>query len=126
VKELIKSKLEVDCKVSEVRKSSPVIIVKIDSEEEKKEIMKNKYKLKGERLFIENELSFEERTVQEKLSRWAKEKRNKGMKVKIERGRARVRGKWITWEEIEKEERTREEKGESEGRSRERKEQNFG
>jgi len=45
--------------------------------------MKNKYKLKGGRLFIENDLSFEERKVQEKLSRWAKEIRNKETEVKV-------------------------------------------
>jgi len=69
VKELIKRKLKIDCRISEVRKSDPVIIVKMESEEEKKEIMKRKNKLKGDNLFIENDLSFEERKVQEKLSK---------------------------------------------------------
>jgi len=36
VKELIKGKLGIDCKISEVKKNGPVIIVKMDSEEEKK------------------------------------------------------------------------------------------
>jgi len=99
-----------DCRIKEVRKSGPVIIVKMDSEKRKKEIMKMKSKLKGDRLFIENDLSFEERKVQEKLSRWAKKRRSKEMKIKIGRGRARYRGKWVTWEEIEKEERVREKK----------------
>jgi len=67
VKELIKKK--VDCRINEVRKSGPAIIVKMESEEEKREIMKRKNKLKGDSLFIENDLSFEERKVQEKLSR---------------------------------------------------------
>jgi len=56
--------------------------------------MKNK--LKEDSLFIENDLSFEERKIQEKLSRWAKEERSKGMEIKIGRGRARYRGKWVT------------------------------
>jgi len=85
--------------------------VKIESEEEKKEIMKRKGKLNGDSLFIENDLSFEERKVQEKLSRWAKEKRNKGMEIKIDRWRTRYGGKWVTWKEIEKEERAREKEG---------------
>jgi len=109
VKELINRKLEIDCRINEVRKSGPVIIVKLESEEGKKEIMKRKGKLKGDSLFIENDLSFEERKVQEKLSRWAKEKRSKGIEIKISRGTARYSGKWVTWEEIEREERAREE-----------------
>jgi len=96
VKELIKRKLAIDCRISEVRKSGPVIIAKMESEEGKKEIMKRKGKLKGDSLFIENDLNFEERKVQEKLSRWAKEKRSKGMEIKIGKGRARYRGKWVT------------------------------
>jgi len=69
MKELIRRKLEVECRISEIRKSGPVIIVKMESEEEKKKIMKRKGKLKRDSLFIENDLSFEERKVQEKLSR---------------------------------------------------------
>jgi len=30
---------------------------------------------------------------QKKLNRWAKGKRNKGIEIKIDRGRARIRGK---------------------------------
>lgn len=32
-------------------------MVKIENNEKEKEIMKNKYKLKGEKIFIENDLS---------------------------------------------------------------------
>jgi len=56
--------------------------------------MKIKNKLKGDNLFITNDLNFEERKVQEKLSRWAKERRSKEMEIKISRGRAKYRGKW--------------------------------
>jgi len=53
VKELIKRKLGVDLRISEVRKSGPVIIAKMENEEGKKEIMKMKGKLKGDNLFRE-------------------------------------------------------------------------
>jgi len=49
----------------------------------------------------------------------AKKRKSKGMEIKIGRGRARYRGKWITWEEVEKEERAREEKGKVEARNKE-------
>jgi len=112
LKELINNKLGVVCEVGEVRKSGPVIVAKIIGEEGKKEIMKNKYKLKGENLFIENDLSFEDRKVQEKLSRWARGKRSEGIEIKVGRGRVKIRNRWITWEDIEKEGRIRGEREE--------------
>jgi len=33
-----------------------VVIIKLEIEEIKKEVMKNKYKLKGDKIFIENDL----------------------------------------------------------------------
>jgi len=123
---LIKNKLGVECIVSEVRKSGPVIVARIEGEEGKREIMRNKFKLKGEKLFIENDLSYEERKMQEKLSRWAKEKKAGGTEVKVGRGRLRIGGKWITWEEIEREEREKREGREEEGERLGEEERNFG
>lgn len=42
------------------RVSGTVVVVKLENEDKKKEIMSNKNKLKGERIFIENDLSWEE------------------------------------------------------------------
>jgi len=69
--------------------------------------MRNKYKLKGERIFMENDLTYEERKVQEKMGRWAREKRAGGMEVKVRRGRLKIGSRWVTWEEIERERRGR-------------------
>jgi len=126
VRELLRSKLGVECEVSEARKSGPVIVARIVGEERKKEVMRNKFKLKGGRIFIENDLSFEERKVQEKMSKWAKGKRNEGKEIKVGRGRVKISGKWIAWKEIEREE--REGKEEEPGRRAEggKGEQNFG
>jgi len=76
--------------------------------------MGRKYKLKGEKMFIENDLSFEERKIQEKMNRWANGKRSIGIEVKVGRGRIKIRDRWITWEEIEREEREREERAREE------------
>lgn len=46
--------------------------VKLESEKVKKEVMRNKFKLKGEKIFIKNDLSWEERKIQDKINRWAK------------------------------------------------------
>lgn len=68
-------------------------MVKIENNEKRKEIMKNKYKLKGEKIFIENDLSQEERKTQEKINRQAKEKKEKGEEVKVGMGRVKINGK---------------------------------
>jgi len=91
VKELIKNKIGVECEVGEVRKSGPVIVVKIINEERKRDIMRQKYKLKGEQMYIENDLSYKERKVQEKMNTWAKGKRSIGIEVKLGRGRVKIR-----------------------------------
>lgn len=43
-----------------------MIIARLENKEVKKEVMRNKFILKGEKIFIENELSWEERKIQEK------------------------------------------------------------
>ncbi|XP_039303405.1 golgin subfamily A member 6-like protein 1 [Solenopsis invicta] len=100
---LIKEKIgvDIDGKVVNCRESGKIILIKLDNEEGKKEIMRNKYKLKGENLYIENNLSWEERKVQERIHRWTKEQKEKGVEVKAGTGRLRVKGMWKMWEEIE-------------------------
>lgn len=60
IEDLIKTKLGVDMKTEGYRVSGTVVVVKLENEDKKKEIMSNKNKLKGERIFIENDLSWEE------------------------------------------------------------------
>lgn len=38
--------------------------------------MKNKNKLKGKKVYVENDLAFEERKRQEMISKWVKEKKS--------------------------------------------------
>lgn len=66
IEDLIKTKLGVDMKTEGYRVSGTV--VKLENEDKKKEIMSNKNKLKGESIFIENDLSWE-RKIQEKMNR---------------------------------------------------------
>jgi len=89
------------------RESGTVVVIKLEDEETKKTVMRNKSRLKGENIFIENDLSWEERNVQGRINRWVKEQRRKGMEVKIGIGRVRVKGIWA-WGDVEREERRRE------------------
>ena len=49
--------------------SKPVVIVKVDNEEMKKEVMRNKNKLRGGKIFFENDLSFEEKKMQTRINK---------------------------------------------------------
>lgn len=46
-----------------------IIIVKLENETQKKKIMINKSILKGESAYIENELCWEDRKIQEKINK---------------------------------------------------------
>jgi len=73
----------VKCRVVSCRESGAVIMLKLECEGVKKELMKNKYRLKGDKIFIENDLSWEERKVQEKINRWIKERKGEGLEIKV-------------------------------------------
>jgi len=83
------------------RENRAMIIVKLESEEVKKKVMRNKYRLKGDKIFIENDLSWEERKVQEKINRWVKEQKSKGMEIKVKLKRVRMKGIWRSQVESE-------------------------
>lgn len=62
--------------------------VKLESEKVKKEVMRNKFKLKGEKIFFKNDLSWEERKIQDKINRWAKtERKRAGGKGRIRKNK---------------------------------------
>jgi len=67
-----------------------VLVIKLENVEMKREIMRNKYK--GDRIFIENDVSWEERRIQERIVRWARDQKEKGVKIKI--GRVRIENVW--------------------------------
>ncbi|KMQ86479.1 hypothetical protein RF55_14523 [Lasius niger] len=106
VKKFLNEKLDLDLegKVTQTRISGKVLIAKLDSEEVKREVMKRKNKLKDGYVFIENDLTWEERKIQEKINVWAKVQRSKGKEIKIGFGKVRINGVWKYWKEIEKEE----------------------
>lgn len=126
MKGLIKERLDVECKVLSSRVSGSVIVARLENEEKKKEIIRNKNKLKGNS-YIENDMSWEERKVQKKIGKWAKKQNSKGKEVKIGIGRIKMDGRWRVWADVESEEERQEEEGVREERKEERnrKEQNF-
>jgi len=117
----IKDNIGVECNVVNCRESGNVVVIKLENEKKKKEVMRNKHKLRGGRVFIENDLSWEERKIQAEINKWAKTQREKGIEVKIGIGRVMLKGRWKNWNEILKEKDGREGTnvdGESEGERR--------
>ncbi|XP_020296584.1 histone-lysine N-methyltransferase, H3 lysine-79 specific-like [Pseudomyrmex gracilis] len=55
------------------------------------------------RVSNKNDLSWEERKIQEKIHRWAKEKREKGEEVKIGTRKVKIKGNWRQWRDIQRE-----------------------
>lgn len=93
VEAFFKDKLDTVCKVEACWRSGKVVVVKLEKEEEKLQVLRNKSKLKGKRIFIKKDLTWEERRVQEKINKWVREERSKGMRdVKIGKGRIRIDG----------------------------------
>jgi len=103
VEEFIEGKLGIKVRVKRCWKSGKVVVASLMEEEMKKEIIRSKKKLKGERIFIENDLTFEERKRQERIVRWAWEEKGKGKMIKVGLGKILFEGKWWKWEVIEKE-----------------------
>lgn len=64
--------------------------------------MRSKNKLRGERIFIENDLTWEERSVQGEIARWVKEEKEKGRSIQIGTGRVKINGSWKKWEKVDK------------------------
>lgn len=94
--------MNVECNVEHCRFSGNIIIAKLGNEEKKREVMRGKNKLAGGNVFIEHDLTWEERKVQEKIRSWAKEQKQKGENVKIEIDKIRINGIWKYWNALVK------------------------
>lgn len=80
-----------------------VIIAGLRNWEEKQEVMRNKYKLRGSKVFVNHDLTRAEREIQSRILEAAREERRKGREVKVGYQKIRVDGKWIEWVERTKE-----------------------
>jgi len=104
--EKVWKKLGVEVKVEEVKRvragggrGGGIVIVKVGSEEEKKGIMQSKRKLRGEEVWIEEDLTWEERRVRWKIRQIAIMEETREKRVRIGQGGLWVEGKWWGWDE---------------------------
>lgn len=118
VSEFVGFRLGLKVNVESAWKSGPVVVAKVSSED-KEEIMKRKSRLVGTAVYIENDLSLEDRRKQEEINKWVKKKKGEGWMVKQGQGKVCFKGTWIRWEnreeielEMKKEKERKGEKGE--------------
>ncbi|CAL1671879.1 unnamed protein product [Lasius platythorax] len=76
-----------------------MIIVEMNSWEEKEGIMKVKKKLGSRRVYIDHDLTMEEREVQRKLRERAREEKMEGRRVKVEYRKIEIQRKLYVWSE---------------------------
>jgi len=73
-------------------------MVRIRNEKERSEIIRNKHKLKGCKIFTENDLSWERRKIQERINKW-----NRKGEEKVGISKIKIDGIWKAWNVIERE-----------------------
>ena len=103
VEKFLEDSLELKVKVKKAMllgKDKKVTVVKLD-EQEKKEIMKRKKNL-GKDIFIENDMTWKEKGIQQEVVKMAKIEKEKGNKVKIGYKMLTINGKKWKWIERSK------------------------
>lgn len=99
-------KIGVEVKIEEIRKieagrrEKGDMAVKVGSEEEKSRIMRNKWKLRDESTWIEEDLTWEERKIKWRVNQIAWKVREEGKRVRIGQGKVWIEGEWWVWDEI--------------------------
>ena len=105
VQEFIKENIKVEIRIEEVRKINgdrrkEVVIPKLESWEHKREIIKKKKKLRN-RVYIEDDSTWEEKEIQRRLRGIAKEKRAESRRAKVGYMKICINERW--YERLEQE-----------------------
>lgn len=99
---LFKETLGIEYKVKSTRTVGKIegkmtLIAEMGSWEDKREILENKKKLIGSTIYIDNDLTQEERRIQKEIRAVAREERNKGRTVKISYQKLTINGEEYRW-----------------------------
>lgn len=105
VYDFLKDRLEVEAEVSYAKMNGNVVVARLGSPEVKGMVMKNKMKLKGCDIFIENDLCYEDRKTQQQIASWVRDKKQAGLDIRMGQGAVKINGVWKKWQDIEREER---------------------
>lgn len=101
VEDIIKKYMEIQIEIKAVKYLGPkTCLIELKNTDDKIKIMKNKSKLreyKEQNIYINDDMTKEEREIQEKIRRKAKEERTKGKTVKIGYQKLLVQGEQWRW-----------------------------
>lgn len=84
------------------RTNESVLLVKLNSLDDKKEIMIRRNKLTGTKIYVDDDLTKDERERQKEIRLWAKREKERGRRVKVGFGKAWMNGKEYVWSEERK------------------------
>jgi len=98
--------LEVKADIEEVKRiggegEREMAVVRMSSEEQKKEVMRKKWRLKGRKEIIMEDWTWGERKMRWKLEEIAKKEEREGKKVSIGYGKIKIGEQWWRWDERE-------------------------
>jgi len=109
VKERVEKALEGirgEIKVEEVRKIEAgktergnMVIAKLGSEDMRRRILMNKWKLKGGEIWVEADLTWEERRIKWNIRRIVKREELRGKRVRVYQRGVWIEGVWWEWDE---------------------------
>lgn len=100
---------EIEAKVEKVKwikrrndKREGMALIVINSEEEKREIMRKRRALREKELRIEEDLTWGERRMKWNIENVVWRERGKGRRVWISYGKIQIEGEWWVWDEVER------------------------
>jgi len=76
-----------------------MVVVRMSSEEQKKEVLRKKWRLKGRKEIIMEDWTWGERKMRWKLEEIAKKEEKEGRKICIGYGKIRIGEQWWRWDE---------------------------
>lgn len=106
-KQFIEAKLGVEVEVKRVItlkevKGMNINLVEMKDWDNKQTVMKNKYKLRGTNVYIDNDMTPKEREIQAEIRKIAKDERSKGRRTKIGYKKITIEGVDYVWDDEEK------------------------
>ncbi|RLU27393.1 hypothetical protein DMN91_001197 [Ooceraea biroi] len=106
IKQTLRQELQIEADIEDAywikrEQSRRMLVAKLRSWQQKKEILIKKSKMKGKKLYIDNDLTKKERDVQKEITGIARTKREQGWEVKIGYKKLIANGKTFIWEQEE-------------------------
>ncbi|RLU18088.1 hypothetical protein DMN91_010331 [Ooceraea biroi] len=106
IKQTLRQELQIEADIEDAywikrEQGRRMLVAKLGSWQQKKEILIKKSKMKGKKLYIDNDLTKKERDVQKEITGIVRTKRERGEEVKIGYKKLIANGKTFIWEEEE-------------------------